>query len=267
MLDNTILQHEWQWRLGVFLGLLAVLAVAEVYWPRRKANRPQRWPVNFSLALIYTLVMRLVMPVAAVSWATTLEARQWGLLHLFAWPDWISWLETLLAVLLLDLAIYWQHRLMHAIPWLWRLHRVHHSDLAFDVTTGLRFHPGEILVSMLLKLAILTLLGASPLAVLMFELLLSAASLWEHANLRLPPRLEQMWRQVNVTPDMHRIHHSVQVPETNSNFGFCLSWWDHLFGSYRAQPQAGQEQMAIGLQEFRTDQEQSLTSLLRQPLQ
>jgi sterol desaturase/sphingolipid hydroxylase (fatty acid hydroxylase superfamily) len=171
-----------------------------------------------------------------------------------------------LTLLLLDLAIYVQHVLTHAVPALWRLHRVHHTDLDLDVTTGVRFHPFEILLSVLYKIALVVALGAHPLAVLIFEVLLNGSSLFNHANVRLPAMLERWLRLIWVTPEMHRVHHSVLRRETDSNYGSCLSLWDRLFGTYVAQPQAGHDRMTIGLEAFRTPAEQSLWSLLMQPV-
>lgn len=214
------------------------------------------------MSVIDSLALRLLLPVAAVGAAAFAEQRDWGLFNQFTLPLAIPVVLTLLA---LDLLIYWQHRLLHALPWLWRLHRVHHSDLSIDVTTALRFHPLEILLSMLLKMAAVALLGAPPVAVLAFEILLNATAMFNHANLRLPAYSDRFLRQFIVTPDMHRVHHSWHQDETNSNFGFNLPWWDHLFGSYRAQPRDGHRAMSIGLKAFRDDKDQGLIALLAQP--
>lgn len=261
-----MLEHELTWRLGIFIGLLLLLAAAEALAPRRKlsCSRTGRWRVNLSLVAIDSLLLRIVFPAAAVGWAASVHAQGWGLAPLLALPE-VAVIA--LAVVMLDLSIYWQHRLMHAVPLLWRLHRVHHSDLDFDVTTGVRFHPVEILLSMLWKMLMIAALGADPLAVMVFELLLSATSLWEHANLRLPSRLDSLLRWITVTPDMHRIHHSVHRVETDSNFGFNLALWDRLFGSYTQQPRDGQQGMTIGLPAFREAPQQGLGALLMQPLQ
>lgn len=251
-------------RLGTFAGVLALLALAELLAPRRRqrVGRGQRWPANLGLVALDTLSVRLLFPAAAVGVALVAEQRGWGLFNLIALP---AWLEIALAVILLDLLIYAQHVLFHAAPWLWRVHRVHHSDLEFDVTTGLRFHPLEILLSLGLKLAAVVLLGAAAAAVLLFELLLNATAMWSHSNIRLPARVEQLLRLLLVTPDMHRTHHSVVPRETHSNFGFNLACWDRLFGTYRAEPAGGQEGMTIGLPQFRTAGEQRLSRLLVQP--
>ncbi len=260
-----MLEYEAAIRLGAFVGVLALLAAAEQLWPRRGArvSRSSRWLSNLSLVALDTLFVRIVLPVAVVAWALEMQRRGWGLFNLTTLP---AWLETTLAVVVLDLALYLQHRAAHVVPWLWRLHRVHHSDLDFDVSTGVRFHPVEILLSMLWKLVVITALGASPLAALAFEILLSAASLWEHANLRLPEAVERRLRRVIVTPDMHRIHHSVLRRERDTNYGFNLSCWDRWLGSYTPAPRDGQVAMSIGLTEFRDLRALNLWRLLWQPL-
>ncbi len=260
-----MLEHEAVIRLSVFVGVLLILGIAERIWPRRgaRASRTSRWSTNLGLVALDTLFVRVATPVALAGWALTLDQRGWGLFNLTSWP---GWAETVLAVVLLDLALYAQHRLAHKVPILWRLHRVHHSDLDFDVTIGVRFHPVEILLSMLWKLVVITILGAGAIAVVAFEVLLSAASLWEHANLRLPEALERRLRRVLVTPDMHRIHHSVLRPERDSNYGFCLSCWDRWLRSCTPAPRDGQAAMSIGLNDFREQSKLGLWRLLWQPL-
>ncbi len=258
-----MIESEVSIRLIAFTSTLLALAAAEALWARRNVLRGERWFINFSLAVINTTLLRLAFPVLAVGWAMQIEARGWGLLQALVMP---AWLKLLLAVVLLDMAIYWQHRVFHMAPWLWRLHRLHHSDVDFDLTTGLRFHPGEILISMLVKFAVITLLGTPALAVLIFEIILSSSSLFEHANLRLPRLLDARLRWLIVTPDMHRVHHSVIPRETNSNFGFNFSIWDRVFGSYHAQPRDGHLGMRIGLEQFRDPLTQRLDKLLMQPL-
>jgi sterol desaturase/sphingolipid hydroxylase (fatty acid hydroxylase superfamily) len=250
-------------RLGVFLGLAALLLTAEALWPRRRlaASRRQRWPANFGLVLVDSLLLRLVAGAGAVGVAWWAAAQGFGLLHRLNWPVWI---EFVLAVLALDLLIYGQHRMMHAVPLLWRLHRVHHSDPGFDVSTALRFHPLEILLSMGIKMVAVAALGAPVWAVVVFEVLLNASSMFNHANLRLPLRVDRLLRLFIVTPDMHRVHHSIHRDETDSNFGFNLPWWDRLFGSYRAQPRDGHERMRIGIAEI--PHPGGLLQLLAQPL-
>jgi sterol desaturase/sphingolipid hydroxylase (fatty acid hydroxylase superfamily) len=208
------------------------------------------------------LLVRLLFPAAAVGAAIVAQERGWGLFNLLSLP---AWLEIAAAVILLDLLIYGQHVLFHAVPTLWRVHRVHHADLEFDVTTGLRFHPVEIVLSMTIKIAAVMLLGAAALAVLIFEVLLNATSMWSHANIRLPLGLDRAVRRLIVTPDMHRTHHSVVPRETHSNFGFNLACWDRLFGTYRAEPEAGHEGMIIGLPQYRSARQLTFVRMLLQP--
>jgi sterol desaturase/sphingolipid hydroxylase (fatty acid hydroxylase superfamily) len=262
---DRLLSHEPMLRLLPFLGVFALMAVAEALWPRRDRSQPRwrRWPSNLGIVALDTLVLRLAFPVAAVGMALVAESEGLGLLN---WLGIEGVPAVILAILLLDLVIYGQHRLFHAVPLLWRLHRMHHADLDFDVTTGLRFHPAEILLSMLIKLAAVLALGAPAVAVLLFEILLNATSLFNHANLRLPPGLDRVLRGVLVTPDMHRVHHSAVPQETDSNFGFSLALWDRLFRTYRPQPAAGHAAMTIGLAQFRDEGELRLDRMLTQPL-
>lgn len=263
MSPEAVLALENPLRLTVFVGLLALLAIAERTWPLRGDARPDwRQVNNLALMLLGTLLVRVVFPVLAVGFAAAIEARGVGLLP---WLGIDGWPAVVLAILALDCAIYWQHRLFHRVPLLWRLHRVHHADTAFDVTLAVRFHPLEIALSMAIKFAVVAALGGPPLAVLLFEVALSAGSLFTHADLRLPPRLERALRWIVVTPDMHRIHHSVHREETDSNFAFHLSLWDRLFGSYVDAPRDGHAGMAIGLHEFREPAEQTLPALLLNP--
>ncbi|NMT62891.1 sterol desaturase family protein [Marinobacter orientalis] len=240
------------------------MAVWEVFAARRpqQIGRLTRWPNNLLIVVVDTLAVRLVFPVAAVGTAFMASENGWGLLNLVSLP---GWLTVIVSVLLLDAAIYFQHRLFHAVPWLWRLHRMHHADLEFDVTTGLRFHPIEIILSMAIKLAVVLALGAPALAVVIFEVLLNATSMFNHGNARLPLWFDRYLRLFVVTPDMHRVHHSVIVRETDSNFGFNLPWWDRLFGTYRAQPEKGHLGMTIGIEDFRTVQDLRLDRMLIQP--
>ncbi|TDH63711.1 sterol desaturase family protein [Dankookia rubra] len=251
-------------RLGVFLGVLLTLLALEwlLPWGRPRPLGPRRWPGNIGLAFAGTLLVRAVAPAAAVGAAAWAEARGFGLVPAVGIP---AWLAVPLAILLLDLLIYWQHRVTHAVPLLWRLHRVHHADPELDATSALRFHPVEILVSMGVKMAAVAALGAPPLAVLGFEVLLNATAMFNHAAIALSPRMEAALRLVLVTPDMHRTHHSEVRAETDSCYGFCLPWWDRLFGSYRAAPAAG-EAVVIGVEGWRTPAEQRFGRLLLQPL-
>ena len=259
-----MLSYEIPIRLAAFAGVLVLMAAWELLAPRRHqaAERPLRWSSNLGIVLLDTVLVRILVPTTAVGVAFLAEARGWGVFHAFPVP---AWLAVLTGVILLDLAIYLQHVLFHAVPALWRLHMVHHADLDFDVTTGVRFHPIEILLSMLIKLAVVAALGAPALAVLLFEVLLNATSMFSHGNVRLSRRLDGILRWIVVTPDMHRVHHSVEARETNSNFGFNLPWWDRMFGTYRAQPAAGHAAMTVGIEQFRDRSELRLDRMLLQP--
>ena len=241
-------------RLGCFLVVLLAMAVWEILAPRRKltARKPWRWTSNLVLVAFNVGFVRVLIPVTAVAAALVTDSRSWGLLHLVDWP---SWLEFMLAVVAFDLAIYLQHVMFHAVPILWRLHMVHHTDLDMDVTTGLRFHTFEILLSALIKLAVVLVLGPPAVAVVGFEVLLNATSMFNHSNVRMPRPFDRLLRLVVVTPDMHRVHHSVIPCETNSNFGFNLPWWDYLLGTYRSQPKAGHERMTIGIESYQNEQQ------------
>ena len=212
--------------------------------------------------MLDTVLGRIVAPTGAVGFALIAEERGWGLFNRVALP---VWLELLLALFLLDLAIYLQHRLFHYVPVLWRLHRMHHADLDVDVTTGARFHPVEILLSLGIKFLVVVPLGAPPLAVLLFEIGLNGTSMFNHSNVRVAPAIERVLRWLVVTPDMHRVHHSIMRRETDSNFGFNFSWWDRLFGTYRHQPEAGHEAMTLGIDQFRDPRELRLDRMLAQP--
>jgi len=250
------------WRVAVFALLLAVLAWAEWRWPRHRArpDRRHRWPVNLGFGVAGALSLRLLMPWLAIDAALWARQHHVGLLQ--ALPAWLAVPLTLVA---LDLVIYAQHRLMHRVGWLWRLHRMHHSDLALDVSSGVRFHPLEILLSMALKIAAVLALGAAPAAVLAFEILLNGFAMFTHANLALPAWLDRPLRWLVVTPDMHRIHHSLRRDEHDSNYGFNLSCWDRLFRSYREAPRQPQATLPLGLDRFRDKPEQRFGALLLQP--
>jgi sterol desaturase/sphingolipid hydroxylase (fatty acid hydroxylase superfamily) len=252
-------------RLGGFLGVLMVMALWEAVAPRRPQSigRLLRWPNNVGLVVLNTFVVRLLFPFAAVGTAFLAQTKGSGLFNIVPIP---AWLAIPGAVVLLDLTIYGQHVMFHVVPLLWRLHRMHHADLEFDVTTGLRFHPGEIVVSMLIKLAAVLVLGAAPIAVLIFEIVLNATSMFNHGNVRLPAQLDRLLRLFVVTPDMHRVHHSIDRRETDSNFGFNVPWWDRLFGTYRAQPALGHDRMTLGIDRFREPRELWLDRMLWQPL-
>ncbi|HYL02669.1 MAG TPA: sterol desaturase family protein [Steroidobacteraceae bacterium] len=260
----TLSSHQALIRLSAFAAVLSLMMLWELLEPRRRQRigRARRWPGNLGVVVLDAVLLRLVFPLGAAAAALLAEARGWGLFHAFAAP---GWLTVGASVILLDLGIYLQHVLFHAVPPLWRLHRMHHADLEFDVTTGVRFHPLEVLLSMGIKLGIVAALGAPAVSVLIFEVLLNATSLFNHGNVRLPQRLDRGLRWFVVTPDMHRVHHSVVRRETDSNFGFNLPWWDRLAGTYRAQPQAGHDAMTIGLEAFRDPTELRLDRMLLQP--
>jgi sterol desaturase/sphingolipid hydroxylase (fatty acid hydroxylase superfamily) len=264
-MSEFLLDHEPQVRLFFLFAILAIMAAWEMAAPRRRQEIPRllRWSNNLGVVLIDTILVRLTFPLLAVGMALLADERGWGLMNIFAVPSWAAFPASLL---LLDLAIYMQHVMFHAVPALWRLHRMHHADLEFDVTTGLRFHPIEILLSMGLKLAIVVALGPPAVAVLVFEVLLNGTSLFNHSNIRIPLRLDRILRLIVVTPDMHRVHHSIHPQETNSNFGFNLPWWDRLLGTYRAQPREGHGGMTIGIEQFRTSRDLWIDRMLVQPL-
>lgn len=263
-MNDELMTQEPLIRMAAFATVLLAMMVWEVAARRRpqQIGRRQRWPANLLIVALDTLAVRLLFPLAAVGAALTATEQGWGLFNQLSVPAWVA---VPVSFLVLDLAIYFQHRLFHAVPWLWRLHRMHHADLEFDVTTGLRFHPLEILLSMAIKLAIVTLLGAPALAVLIFEVVLNATSMFNHSNVSLPVRIDRWLRLGVVTPDMHRVHHSEIRQETDNNFGFNLPWWDRLFGTYRAQPAAGHLGMSIGIEGFRTPRDLRLDRMLIQP--
>ena len=264
MNGNTTAAYEPLIRLGAFFFTFVAMALWEALWPRRPRAfaRRARWPHNIGLMLLNSAVLRIVAPGAAITVALAGEVHGWGLLNALSLPAWIG---IPLAVALLDLAIYFQHVMFHAVPTLWRLHRVHHTDLDFDVTTGARFHPIEIVISTGIKCAAVAAIGAPAIAVLAFEVLLNGTAVFNHANARLPQAVDRLLRWFVVTPDMHRVHHSIVYNETNSNFGFNLPWWDRFFGTYRAQPAAGHQAMTIGVDAFRTLEDLRLDRLLVQP--
>lgn len=263
---DWILAHEPALRLTAFAGVLVLLLIAEVLWPRRAApmRRRLRWGANLPMVAVDTLFVRVLIPLGATGVALWAQGRGVGLLHQVQWP---LAAEAMLAFLAFDCLIYWQHRIFHQVPLLWRLHRMHHSDIEFDATTAVRFHPVEILLSMLIKMGAVLVLGAPAIAVIAFEIALNATAMFNHANLRLPLDLDRVLRRLVVTPDMHRVHHSTHRREHNSNYGFNLPWWDHLFRSYTDQPAEGHTQMVIGLNQFREAAGQRLLPLLAQPFQ
>jgi len=264
-MNDTLLAAEPLIRFSFFLGILAGMAAWELAAPRRRHEIPRRlrWGSNLGIVVLNTALVRLAFPLLAVGLAVLADQRGWGMLNTVELPLWLSFGVT---VLVLDLAVYLQHVMFHAVPVLWRLHRMHHADLEFDVTTGLRFHPVEILLSMGVKLGVVAALGPPAVAVLAFEVLLNATAMFNHGNVRLPRWLERRLRWLVVTPDMHRVHHSIRWEETNSNFGFNLPWWDRLLGTYLDQPRDGHEVMTIGIELFRTRRDLRLDQMLVQPL-
>lgn len=259
-----LLKHEALIRLGVFATVFVAMALWEAIAPRRPQRhaRRLRWPGNLGVAVLDSLLVRVLVPTTAVAIAAFAAQRGWGLWPAVQAPGWLAFAGSLM---LLDLAIYAQHVVFHAVPLLWRVHRMHHADLELDVTSGARFHPVEILLSLGIKMIVVIAMGAPPAAVLVFEVLLNASSMFNHGNVNLPARVDRALRRLLVTPDMHRIHHSWRASETNSNFGFNLACWDRLFGTYRAQPRDGQLGLTLGLHVFRDESELRLDRMLQQP--
>ncbi|EGR2797563.1 sterol desaturase family protein [Vibrio navarrensis] len=251
-------------RFGIFITVLLLCAVWEHYRPRKALSAPKtvRWFNNLTLVALNGLLIALLLPLTAFEAAKMTQDQQMGIFHQLSLPIWAN---VLLSVIALDLIIYLQHLLFHRLPWLWRLHRMHHADLDIDVTTGTRFHPIEILLSMLIKIGSVFALGVSPLAIVAFEIILNASAMFNHSNAKLPLRLDAVMRKVIVTPDMHRVHHSVIARETHSNFGFFLSLWDRVFRTYVAQPKLGHQRVQIGVPEIRKAREQWLDKMLTQP--
>ncbi|MEO7052628.1 MAG: sterol desaturase family protein [Rhodanobacter sp.] len=264
-MTTYLLAHEPAIRLGAFACIFSVMALWEILAPRRRQSigRWRRWPSNLGIVVLDSVLVRLIFPTAAVGVALFAQTHGWGLFHAWRMPE---WLVLLASVLVLDLTIYLQHVMLHAVPLLWRLHRMHHTDLEFDLTTGARFHPLEILLSLVIKLGVIVAVGAPALAVLVFEVVLNVTSMFNHGNVRLPPQVDRVLRWITVTPDMHRVHHSWYPEETNSNFGFNLSCWDRLCGTYRAQPRDGHAGMTIGINQFREPRELRLDRMLWQPV-
>lgn len=261
---DTLMEQEAVIRLSVFLGVFILMAVWELLSPRRLLSRPkgERWITNVFLTAFNTVLVRFAIPAIAVSAAVLAEVEGWGVFHWISAPPVVA---VIVCIVALDFLIYAQHLVFHRVSVLWRLHRVHHTDLDFDVTTALRFHPIEIILSLFIKAAAVVALGAPVEAIILFEVVLNATAMFNHGNVRLPVSLDALIRRVVVTPDMHRVHHSVHVREFNSNFGFNLSVWDRVFGTYRAQPEDGHDAMVIGLNEFRDPVDLALPFLLVQP--
>jgi sterol desaturase/sphingolipid hydroxylase (fatty acid hydroxylase superfamily) len=259
-----MIENEFLIRLIFFVGVFSLVAVGELTLPRRAlaTSKSARWFTNIAITIINSALLRLVFGAAAIMMALYASQHDWGLFNNIHVPYWVA---IIVSVIALDFVIYLQHVMFHAVPAFWRLHMMHHADLDFDVTTGSRFHPIEILLSMLIKIAAVAVLGAPAMAVLIFEILLNATSMFNHGNIRLPLGLDRLLRLFVVTPDMHRVHHSVFPAETNSNFGFNMPWWDRLMGTYSAQPSLGHEGMTIGLNQFRDPSVLTLARLLILP--
>jgi len=264
-MDEFILRNELVIRLSFFFGVLLIVALWEIYAPRRALtiSKVVRWTNNLGVVVINSIIIRLLFPTAAIGLTLFVNEQNWGLLNYYIFPNVIA---VLLGAIALDFIIYLQHVLVHAIPALWRLHRVHHADMDIDVTTGARFHPIEIILSMIIKFAAIVALGPPLIAVIIFEILLNATAMFNHGNIRLPVKIDKILRLFVVTPDMHRVHHSVEEDETNCNFGFSLPWWDRLFGTYRSQPRGGHIEMTIGISGLRdSKQVQQLPGMLKLP--
>jgi len=249
-INQFIIDSEPAIRLFSFLLMLCIMGVLELFSPKRVLTQAKlmRWLNNIGLVFVNTIIVRLLFPTAVVGVALFSQSEGWGLLLYFSVP---LWLAILLTIVLLDLTLYLQHVMFHALPIMWRFHRMHHADLDFDVTTGLRFHPGEIVVSLLIQSAAVLLLGPPIAGVVLFGVLLNATSLFNHSNIHMPKLIDKVVRWFIVTPDMHRVHHSDIMKELNSNFGFNLSVWDRILGTYRAQPSLGHQGMTIGLKDYR----------------
>lgn len=259
------MKHEIIIRLIIFLAIFTTIAFFELKSPCRKltTSKKLRWINNLAIIIGNSMLLRLVFPFLAVGMAVIAHERSWGLLNILDWP---YWLEIVAGIIFLDLVIYIQHVMFHAIPLFWRLHMMHHTDLDFDLTTGLRFHPIEIMLSMGIKISAVCVFGPPIISVLLFEIILNSMAVFNHGNIKIPILLDRFLRYFVVTPDMHRVHHSVIIRETNSNFGFNLSWWDRLFGTYKAQPQKGHVKMTIGLSQFRDPQKLTLPWLFILPI-
>ena len=261
---NSLLEFEGPVRLSVFIVIFMIMALWEIKAPYRKLrlNRVQRWPHQLGLIVLNTLTVRLLFPVAAVGTAQYMQQQGWGLMNLLGFNPAIA---IITGFLFLDFAIYWQHVLAHRLDWFWKLHRTHHADTDYDLTTGLRFHPLEIILSMLIKMLVILLLGIPATAVILFEIVLSGSAMFNHSNIRLPETIEPVLRKVIVTPSMHRIHHSTHQFEHDSNYGFFLSIWDRLFESYTDKAMEDDQTMPIGLKIFRTKETQRLSHILKMP--
>ena len=263
-MTESIFNAESTIRLSVFFGIFVIVAGWEIAAPRRPLQQSKivRWYSNLGITVINTLALQLIFPFLAISLAIMAQDRSWGLLNNYSLP---IWLVFVLSLLILDFTIYLQHLMFHKVPAFWLLHRMHHADLDYDLTTGSRFHPIEILLSMLVKFSAIAVIGPAPLAVLVFEVLLNGCAMFNHGNIRIPVKLDRYVRWFLVTPDMHRVHHSIYREETDSNYGFSVPWWDRLMGTYTHQPRDGHDNMSIGIEIFRDKKYLHLARLLIQP--
>ncbi|KPA18102.1 sterol desaturase [Candidatus Magnetomorum sp. HK-1] len=259
-----ILENEINIRMTFFLGMFFFIALWEMFAPRRvlNASKVVRWYSNMGLIFFNSLILRWIFPVMAVGMALIAHERKWGLFNNYELPDYVA---IVISIVLLDFIIYLQHAMFHAIPLLWRLHRMHHTDLDLDVSSGIRFHPIEIVLSMCIKLSVIVVIGPPVVSVLLFEIILNAAAMFNHGNIRIPLQIDKILRWFIVTPDMHRVHHSIIIKEGNSNFGFNLPWWDYIFGTYQSQPEKGHLGMTIGIKQFRSPEDLHLHRLMIQP--
>jgi sterol desaturase/sphingolipid hydroxylase (fatty acid hydroxylase superfamily) len=256
--------HEVMIRMFFFVGIFLAVALAEFIAPRRSltTSKASRWVGNIGIVCINSVLLRILFPAGAVGVSIWIGHQGWGIFNHIHWPFWV---EVVLTVVILDFVIYLQHVMFHAVPILWRLHMMHHADMDYDVTTGNRFHPIEIIISLGIKAGVITVLGAPAVGVIIFEILLNGTSMFNHGNFFIPLGIDQVLRLLVVTPDMHRVHHSVFPSETNTNFGFNLPWWDRLCGTYKPQPLKGHEQMAIGLNQFRDPSRLTLPWMIALP--
>ena len=264
VLGSLVLENEVVIRLSIFLSAFMCIAVLERTLPRRlmRVNWRLRWFNNLGISVINTAFLRIIVPTSVVLFAMKASDNGWGLLNMVSLPEWLS---ILIFIAAFDLAIYFQHRWFHIFEPFWRLHRVHHTDLDYDITTGTRFHPFSILISLVIKFALVLLIGGQPMAVLISEVLLNLTSMFNHSNINIPARIDRVLRLIVVTPDMHRVHHSVDNIEHNSNFGFNFPWWDRIFGTYLAQPTADHGELRIGIEGFDENNSVGIRSMLVQP--
>ncbi|MBF0274994.1 MAG: sterol desaturase family protein [Nitrospinae bacterium] len=263
-MNEFILEHETLLRVSCFITVFLLVASSEAVFPRRPLNfsKYQRWFSNILIVVIDSAAVKIIFPFVATGAAAIAQQKGWGLFNLTHLPQLFT---VIFSVVLLDFVIYLQHIIVHKIPLLWRLHRMHHSDLDYDVTTGTRFHPIEIILSMAIKILTVFILGVPVIAVILFEVILNASAMFNHGNIKLPAVADKIIRSLFVTPDMHRVHHSVIPEETDSNFGFFISVWDKLFGTYKEHPEKGHTDMTIGLELFRNPEELKLSKILLQP--